>query len=187
MRVLEIQSEKPMSPIWVVVPDRYQVHAFRRRLGAAGGAIGVHVGTFGHLYNEILWSAKNAPIAEMPGFLRALRSTFAELKLARVWPEVFLDLAKEHNPALAEIAWIYTEYQLKLGEIEWADPEGVNWLAAEALESDSSLFTHCPILVVDGFDSFEGAQRPTRTRIAGHIARNLSNGAHSTSTLCEDA
>ena len=189
MRVLEIQREKPMVPIWVVVPDRYQAHAFRRRLGAAGGAIGVHVGTFGHLYNEILWSAKKpipvasapvihrfiraalqkvqseqglkhyAPIAEMPGFLRALRSTFAELKLARVWPEVFLDLAKEHNPALAEIAWIYTEYQLKLGEIEWADPEGVNWLAAEALESDSSLFTHCPILVVDGFDSFEGAQR----------------------------
>jgi ATP-dependent helicase/DNAse subunit B len=188
-RVLEVLSEDPLGPIWVVVPDRYQAYAFRRRLGTAGGAIGVHVGTFGHLYNEILWTANTpipvasvpvihrliraalqnvqaehglkhyGPIAEMPGFLRAIRSTIAELKLARVWPEVFLELVEGHDPALTEIAQIYTEYQSSLGEIGWADPEGVNWLATEALESDSSLFAHCPLLVVDGFDSFEGAQR----------------------------
>jgi ATP-dependent helicase/DNAse subunit B len=187
--VLEVLNENPLGPVWVVVPDRYQAYAFRHRLGTAGGAIGVRVGTFGHLYNEILWAANvpipvasvpvihrlmraalqkvqsehdlkhYGPIAEMPGFLRALRSTIAELKLARVWPEAFLELVEGHNPALTEIAQIYAEYQSNLGEIGWADPEGVNWLATEALESDSSFFAHYPLLVVDGFDSFEGAQR----------------------------
>lgn len=198
-RVLEVLGDHPLGPVWVVVPDRYQAYAFRRRLGEAGGAIGVHVGTFGHLYNEILWGANvpipvasvpvihrliraalgkvqseqslkhYAPIAEMPGFLRALRSMFAELKLARIWPETFHDLAVDHNPALAEIAQVYTEYQVKLGEIAWADPEGVNWLATEALEGDPSLFAHCPLLVVDGFDSFEGAQRSALALLSQRI------------------
>jgi ATP-dependent helicase/DNAse subunit B len=41
----------------------------------------------------------------------------------------------------------------------WADQEGVNWLATEALEKEPLLVSSWPLLVVDGFDSFNGAQR----------------------------
>ena len=43
----------PLSPIWVVLPDRGQGAAFQRRL-ASRGALGVRIGTFGDIYAEIL-------------------------------------------------------------------------------------------------------------------------------------
>jgi ATP-dependent helicase/DNAse subunit B len=202
-RIFQVLEDNSVGPIWVVVPDRLQSYAFRRRLGAAGGAIGVYVGTFGHLYNEILWEAgvplpvaplpvihrliqaatdviqsthgldHYGPIAAMPGFMRAIRSTHTELKLAQVWPEVFLDQASDRGPEILELAQIYAEYQSKLGEIAWADPEGVNWLATEALQKDTSLFSHLPLLVVDGFDSFEGAQRAALSLLSKRIPELL--------------
>jgi hypothetical protein len=122
-RILAVLQERPLTSVWVVVPDRLQAYAFRRRLAVAGGEIGAHVGTFGDLYQEILREAKGsiplaseqvvhrmlqtviqslhetgelgyyAPLTLMPGFLRVVRQAIAELKLARIWPDSFMDEA----------------------------------------------------------------------------------------------
>ncbi len=150
--------------------------------------MGIHIGTFGDLYHSLLIRAARpvpvasdpiiyglikttvreakdrgelrhyAPIAETPGFIRALRDRFAELKRARVFPEVFEEKAGKHDPALLELAGLYASYQAKLHEVGWADPEGVNWLAVDALERDPSIAADIQLLIVDGFDSFNDAQ-----------------------------
>ena len=182
-------QQHPLRPVWVVVPDRLQAFAFRRRLAAAGGAIGVNVGTFGTLYKEILRCARKSmplatepvihrlirlaikkvdeegelayfnPLQEMPGFSGGLADAFAELKRARVWPDTLLEASREHGPGLVELARIYAAYQDLIGTIGWADPEGVNWLATEALEEDPTLAAGWQLVIVDGFDSLNGSQR----------------------------
>src|SRR5512146_498278 len=109
-KVQSVLLSHPLSNVWVVVPDRLQAAAFRRRLAQSGGAIGVNVGRFEDLYRNILEQAgDDFPIASspllhfiiqevvnlsakqgklvhynslrsMPGFLLALRDAFAELK-----------------------------------------------------------------------------------------------------------
>jgi ATP-dependent helicase/DNAse subunit B len=106
-----------IAPRWAVLPDRAQVAAFRRRIAAAGGALGVSVGTFGDLFQEVLARAGRPvalmaeparqrllrlalreleaegrlpfyqPIARTPGFLEVIGEAIAELKRARVRPE----------------------------------------------------------------------------------------------------
>jgi ATP-dependent helicase/DNAse subunit B len=188
-QIITALRDHPLGAIWVVLPDRLQAYAFRRRLAAAGGAIGANVGTFGDLYNEVLREADRsvplasevvvhrilqttvqtlhekgelpyyAPLVQMPGFLRILRGIVAELKLTRIWPEMFMEEALKRDQGLVELACIYQSYQDTLGELGWADREGVNWLATEALEHDPQLVSRWPLLIVDGFDSFDGAQR----------------------------
>jgi ATP-dependent helicase/DNAse subunit B len=188
-RILTVLREHPLASIWVVVPDRLQAYAFRRRLADVGGAIGVNVGTFGDVYREILRKANRsiplasewvvhrllqscvqtlndsgklpyfAPLIQMPGFLRVLRKAVAELKLARIWPEILLEFVSERSQGLLELARIYQSYQHTLGFLGWADREGINWLATEALEDNLDLASDFSLLVVDGFDSFNGAQR----------------------------
>ncbi len=41
----------------------------------------------------------------------------------------------------------------------WADPEGLSWLALEALEAQPAAAPEIALLAVDGFDSFTAAQR----------------------------
>jgi ATP-dependent helicase/DNAse subunit B len=188
-RVREEESAHRFTPIWVVVPDRLQAIAFRRRLSQGGGVIGVQVGTFGDLYQEILRSAGRLvpvtsepvihrliqasldqvltegelgayePLIGMPGFHEVLRKAFAELKRAQVWPEHLLEFAQAHPAELRSLAKVYSAYQVHLQKIGWGDPEGVNWLAREALEEDSDLASAWALLVFDGFDSFNSAQR----------------------------
>jgi len=187
-RVRQVLEDRPLATMWIVLPDRLQSVATRRRLASEGGGIGVHIGTFGNLYHEILMRAGRpvpiasepviqqllraavqdtqkrgelvhfSPIADKPGFLRVLRDRFAELKRAQVWPETFLDIVKQDKAHLGEFARIYTVYQARLQELEWADPEGLNWLAVEELESEPDLATDWALLIVDGFDSFNGSQ-----------------------------
>jgi ATP-dependent helicase/DNAse subunit B len=187
-RIRQVLRDQPRMPVWVVVRDRLQVVAFRRRLAAAGGAMGVHIGTFEGLYREILERAGRpvpiasgpivhrlvhaavqevrdqggltyyAPIADRPGFLQTLQERFAELKRARITPEVLLEYASGHSRGLVELARLYAAYQSRLRTLGWADPEGLNWLAVEALEQDPNLVADWALLVVDGFDAFNGAQ-----------------------------
>jgi len=181
-------SEHKLPPAWVIVPDRLQTAAIRRRLAAAGGAIGVHVGTFGDLYQAVLLRAGSpAPLADepviyrlvqgaiqqvasqgqlthynavarMPGFINALIVRIAELKQARVFPGPLLGIAETHVAALVELARVYSEYQKRLEASGWVDPEGLNWLAVEALARNPNLITDLRLVVVDGFDSFDAAQ-----------------------------
>jgi ATP-dependent helicase/DNAse subunit B len=199
-RITTVLNEHPLASVWVVLPDRLQVYAFRRRLAEAGGAIGAHVGTFGDLYRDILRKAGQsvplasewvvyrllqscvqtlnetgkmpyfAPLTEMPGFLRVLRGAIAELKLARIWPEKFMNEAASSAPGLLELARIYQSYQDTLRVLGWTDWEGIHWLATALLEKQSALASGWPLLVVDGFDSFNGAQRWTLQLLGEQLA-----------------
>ena len=119
-RLVQMLVSEPqyIRPRWAVLPDRTQVSTFRRRIAHAGGALGVSVGTFGDLYQEILARAGQPvavtpgparqrilrlairqleangkipfyqSIARTPGFLTAVGDAIAELKRARVDQQV---------------------------------------------------------------------------------------------------
>lgn len=185
-QILNVLKERPLSNVRVIVPDRLQAAYFRRRLSQSGGALGAYVGTFGDLYKNILERAgiyvpvasnallhrivqdvvdnahltHYAPLRTLPGFFLALRDAFAELKRALIYPEDFLERSKQSSPAQKELAQLYAAYQAKLKELNWADVEGVSWLAVAALEANPNLMDGAlQLLVVDGFDSFIGTQR----------------------------
>lgn len=187
-RIRAMQTDSPLARIWVVVPDRLQAAAFRRRLAGSGGALGTYVGTFGDLYRSILERSGTyvpvasspllhrlvqetvdravaqgdlshfAPLQLLPGFILALRESFAELKRSLVYPEKFSDFSRSGSAAQKDLAVLYSRYQARLRELNWADPEGISWLAVAALEHQSSATDSIHLLVVDGFDSFNGAQ-----------------------------
>jgi ATP-dependent helicase/nuclease subunit B len=171
----------------LVVPSRLLVRACRRRLAEAGGAIGVRVLTFDHLYTECLDAAGEVytqlsepvqyrliravidhlqlsyyrPLVGRPGFVQALQGLLGEWKAARILPDAFAaavaDMGSE--PRLRELADIYHAYQQRLQEEGWADWDGIAWLALEALEKRApQVARDWPLVVVDGFDDFTGVQ-----------------------------
>ncbi len=196
-QVLAVCAKQPLAAVWVVLPDRLQAAYFRRRLAAAGGAIGVQVGTFGSLYQEFLercgrpvavasdpitYRLIQAAIANvfaeggleyyrqlraMPGFVLSLRELFAEFKRALVDPFSLMAAAQDRESAFQELAKIYASYQAGLQALNWADTEGLSWLAVEALELDPALGSDLRLLVVDGFDSFTASQLRALELLAG--------------------
>ncbi|MEW6569071.1 MAG: hypothetical protein AB1449_13095, partial [Chloroflexota bacterium] len=187
-RVRSAQAELALRPAWIVVPDRLQTVAIRRRLAAAGGAIGVRVGTFGDLYQTVLLRARRpaalaepiviyrlvrdairevaaqggrphyGAVAHMSGFINAFVDRISELKQARVFPGAFLGNAQARGPALAELARVYAQYQERIEAAGLVDPVGLNWVAIEALEHNPDLISDLRLVVVDGFDSFDATQ-----------------------------
>ena len=189
-------AEKPFAQVWVAVPDRWQANAYRRRIADTGITIGAHIGTFGDIYKEILdlvgtpypiasgtityqlireiahELSNNGklphvdPIRETPGFLKILQDRFAELKRALVRPEAFHSLSRHGSPILIELAYLFEAYQQRLQSLRWADPDGLSWLAVEALENDLFLLTDWELIIVDGFDAFTPAQVRTLQLLA---------------------
>lgn len=188
-KIRELHTSSNLAETWVILPDRLQAAAFRKRLAFAGGALRTRVGTFGDLYRHILEGAgadvpvtstplihtilqdavaeldqggnliHYASLRSLPGFFTALRDAFAELKRSLVYPEQFLEIAENDTLARQELARLYALYQERLRKLGWADPEGLSWLAVAALEKQPNLAAPIRLLVVDGFDSFTGAQR----------------------------
>jgi len=195
---LLVADPQSIRPRWAVLPDRTQVSTFRRRIAQAGGALGVSVGTFGDLYQEILARAGlpvavtpgparqrilrlalrqleanqelpfYQPIVGTPGFLTAMGDVIAELKRARVLPEALEDLERQ---GMREIGLVYDEFQNRLQSIPWTDREGLSGLAIEALGGDPDLLADMPLIAVDGFDSFETAQLEALAALAGQVER----------------
>ena len=116
-RIRAARQTDLLSPIWVILPNQSQASAFRRRLAANGGAMGIQIGTFYAVYADLLARAGQptprlldpvqhrllraivdrlategrlhhfAPLHDKPGFIRALRALIRELKQARVEPQ----------------------------------------------------------------------------------------------------
>jgi ATP-dependent helicase/nuclease subunit B len=192
-----------LGQVWVLLPDQPQSVSFRNRLGLLGGALGVRISTFETLYAEILeraghpvpiadrrvqyrliqaaavelFAAGNlphyGPIHQMPGFINALRERFAEFKRARIWPEQLLAYASTGPAGLGELAQLYLAYQTRLQELDWADGEGLSWLAVEALERQPGLLPDLSSLIVDGFDSFTATQLDALDLLAGSLPEVL--------------
>lgn len=100
-----------------------------------------------------------ASISGLPGFLNEIRARIAELQQSMVLPQRLTELAqKQMEPGLIDLARIYSEYQARLLDLGWTDPEGMSKKALEALKSEEELLTDIALLIVDGFDNFNPAQ-----------------------------
>jgi ATP-dependent helicase/DNAse subunit B len=185
-----------------VVPTHLQARTCRRRLAAAGGAIGVRVLTFDGLYAECLNAAGEAytelsepvqyrliravvdrlplehlaPLAARPGFIQVLERLIEELKAARIHPDD-LSMAVDGlggEPRLCELAQIYAAYQDRLQAQGWADRAGLGWLAVEALEQRApDVACDWPLLVVDGFDDLTSVQLALLRVLAGRVGETI--------------
>ncbi|MCX6055353.1 MAG: PD-(D/E)XK nuclease family protein [Chloroflexi bacterium] len=198
-RIQEVQKDHPLAQVWVLVPDRLQAGAFRRRLALAGGSLRVEVGRFGDLFGHLLESAGSfipagsppllhrlvqdtvdraveqgaipyfAPLQIFPGFILALRDAFAELKRARVSPEGFSSYTVSGTPAQQDLATLFARYQSRLQELRWADPEDLTLRAITELERNSGAASPIRLLVVDGFDKFNNAQHRALELLSGQV------------------
>jgi ATP-dependent helicase/nuclease subunit B len=202
-RIRATRADDPLVPIWIVLPNQIQVRDFGQRLGAAGGALGVELGTFHRFYAELL-ACSGRPIARLPdsmlhrlllrlvdrlaedgilchyaslrgraGFARLLRNLFQELKQARVQREAFEAVLTGAPPRLAELGILYAAYQEWLIGSDWMDAEGQGWLAALALEHEPTLAADLRLLVVDGFDEFNPTQLAVLALLADRAAEAI--------------
>jgi ATP-dependent helicase/DNAse subunit B len=109
-------------------------------------------------------------ISSMSGFQLEISDRIAELKRALVMPEYLAEVAQAHqDPGLIDLARIYMVYQTSLQNLGCADPEGLSWLAFEALSGDSDLISNLSMLVVDGFDDFNPTQLRTLQSLADRV------------------
>ncbi|MBN1137610.1 MAG: PD-(D/E)XK nuclease family protein [Anaerolineae bacterium] len=199
-RIRATRADDPLAPIWIILPNQIQIRAFGQRLGAAGGAFGVELGTFYRFYAELL-ARSGQPTARLPdsmlhrlllrlvnrladdgtlcyyaslrgcaGLARLLRTLFQELKQARVQREAFEAVLAGAPPRLAELGILYAAYQDWLIRSDWMDAEGQGWLAALALEHEPALAADLRLLVVDGFDEFNPTQLAVLALLAERAA-----------------
>lgn len=188
-RILAYQAQHPLAPIWVLVPDSLQLHAFRRRLAAAGGSIGTKTGYFSTLLNLLVEKKGLSlplvslpliqriiqetvaeaiqeeelqyynPLQKFPGFILTLREIFVELKRAYVSPQQFSTFVQDDRPAYRDLALLYERFQARLSKLNLAEQDDINGLALSLLEKDKNLAADIPLLVVDGFVAFNGIQK----------------------------
>jgi len=181
----------------VVVATRLQARSWQRRLAEAGGALGVYVGTFDRLYDQILAAAGEAytrisdavqyrllrmqiakaplvhyaPLRDAPGFVQEVARLIDEWKAGGVPPEALRRAVREmgDEPRLAELADLYLAYQQRLRDEAWADAAGIGWLAAEALARHPEVRCAWPALYVDGFDDLTTVQLRVLCELAGRV------------------
>lgn len=114
-----------------------------------------------------------AALRAKPGFIAGLRNTIEELKRARIFPDHFSASVKRLGARLEEIALVYSSYQDWLLRENWADNEGRGWLAAIALEENSSLGADTRLLCVTGFDEFNPTQLAVLSLLANRAKETL--------------
>ena len=193
----------PLSEVWVVLPDSHQATAFRRRLAKQGGAMGAHIGTFADLHAEILALAgASMPVApdpvvhrlaraaidttaeqgqlrhyesirRQPGLAHALTRLVAELKRARIEPVSFQNAVQGHGRRLEELALLYNEYQDYLIRLEWADVDGLGWLAVRALQGNANVALNWKLLIADGFDVLYPTQLETLELLSERVGETI--------------
>ncbi len=89
------------------------------------------------------------------------------LKRSRVEPPVIVRALRGHGGRLEDLGRLYVAYQDALVRLQWADSEGLGWLAAEALWHNPRLAAGLSLIVVDGFDSFTPTQLDTLHALSG--------------------
>lgn len=108
-----------------------------------------------------------------PGFIALLRNTIEELKRARIFPDHFSASVKGLGARLEEIALVYSSYQDWLQKQNWVDNEGRGWLAAIALEENTTLGADTRLLCVSGFDEFNPTQLAVLSLLANRANETL--------------
>ena len=113
-------------------------------------------------------------IAQMPGFLNVVRARIDEFERACVTPEAVSELAaRESDPALNELGKVYGSYRQRLIASGWIDEPQLDLLAAEVLGQRPELVSSWAMVAVDGFDSFDAAQRSVLAALAKAVPELL--------------
>jgi CRISPR/Cas system-associated exonuclease Cas4 (RecB family) len=86
-----------------------------------------------------------APVAEMPGFPRALARTLHELRLARVTPAGL----EGRGPAAADIARLLARIEQELARASTADRASLFHMAAGAWRTSATRWAGLPVLLLD--------------------------------------
>lgn len=202
-KIQALLSQKPLSKVWVMVPDSQSVAYFRRRLASAGGGLGVRVGTFSVLFQELLeqhgiftpvispalehrllldcvdsaFAADELPyyaaIRHKPGFIEAVSNVISELRSAYVSAAQFTVFAQSSTAAKRELANLYVRFIERLADIDWVDRDGQIWQVISLLEENPSAAANISLLVVDGFDAFAGARRQFLKVLSGRVPEML--------------
>jgi ATP-dependent helicase/nuclease subunit B len=88
------------------------------------------------------------PVAELPGFARALARTLSELRLGAVDHQVLARSGEPGGPC-ADLARLLARYQTELEERSLADLARVFELAVQAVTSDRHRWLDLPIIMLD--------------------------------------
>jgi len=129
------------------------------------------------------------PLRQRPGFIRVLSELIHEFKQGMISPNDLYQAWAAYpgsGPRLEELTTIYASYQQRLDDQRWADVEGVGGLAVEALRSDDRLGREWPIILVDGFDSYNTLQLCTLeilSQRAESLIITLTGNVHHTRPL----
>lgn len=180
-RIRRVRAAEPLAPVTMVLPNQSQVAAFRQRLSAEGGALGVTLSTFYTLYAEVLgWAGKLEPRLPEPVQFRLLRHLIANLTDQGALPH-YAPLRDKPGFVTAARAPGRTQAgprssrRLQTGRPNpgrGRDPPGRTGrdlrglpglalrprLAALALERQPDLGRHLRLLLTDGFDEFNPTQ-----------------------------
>jgi ATP-dependent helicase/DNAse subunit B len=198
-KIQNIRTQQPLANIWVLLPDSQNVTYFRQRFARSGGGVGVHMGTFSTLYQEVLEKISNytpvispplehrlvketidavfstgalshyAEIRNKPGFNLALQDIFSELRSAYISPERFSAYTEKHSQAKRELALLYEKFISRLQALNWMDRDGLVWQAIRALDEQPGLLSDIQLVVLDGFDAFAGARMAFLKQLSGQV------------------
>lgn len=191
---------RPFAQAWVIVRDRLQAAQWRSRLAEAGGAINARIDTFRDLYLEVVEHsglpmrplaapALNyrlvqtaiqqadlsyfSPLRGLPGLTGSMEALTGELQRGLVAPGDVLAHADPERPGHTELARIYQAYLDLLDATGWMSQDGLAGLALRALTECPALLVDVDLLVVDGFDWFEPAQRQILQALSNRVQRVL--------------
>lgn len=197
-RIRSLKAKQRFSESWVLVPDGSKVVYLRKRIGQAGGAVGVHVGSFGMLclnlleqngqFVSVMPPAMNsqivqdllarawedgeleqfANIKDKPGLIEVLQDAFTELRGGYLLPDDILDYPQA-SPIEKEIAGLYRRYLKELEHSEWSDEEGLSWKARQALLDSPRLAGSISLVAVDGFAGFTNSRRRFLRALADQV------------------
>jgi RecB family exonuclease len=107
-------------------------------------------------------------IADKPGFTRVLLEWIREMKSQGIPPEQVSAHARiSGRERDRQLALLYQRYQAFLIQSDLSDPDGLLWLAAEALEADPDLGRSGLPFILLGFDHFN----PLQLRILKQLVR----------------
>jgi len=109
------------------------------------------------------------PLVARPGFLEAMAEAIAELDQAGVAPKTLGKSSGGPKAKLDELAKIHAAYRARLERSGWVDSESLNARACAALDAAPHLLSDVALIVVDGFDSFEGDQLRALVSLAGAV------------------
>lgn len=180
-RVRSELSTSELKRIWVILPDRRKINAFREKLLYSSGMLGVSIGLFYEFGNELLLisdqNQTEAPdlllhrilldiilkhsqsgelgefeaIKTKPGFIQLIHQKIKELTQA--------GYSNGYDHQVEVILKLYYAYQRRLAQLRWMDSHQIVSVALAALRSNPSLLSGLDLVVADGFERFTPPQR----------------------------